>query len=1246
MKRRTETSVLYGGKRHQYDQWDIRHCEGLTKLLDMLTIRTACMYEYLRKNIRDPEVNITGNMLTVPVLLSFMFTSRLDTRNLFKESFDNYYRDIDTDKKGKYKKLMNDLLLVNFGWNNEMTQEAYRLLYNGLQTQYIHGNEYFNMFLLSMELVRIENWKLRYDNYIEDGSVDSHPDRARKLEFYVDWDEGMVKKVTDKRQRYRTTTPGLPTSYFSVVYGSINIFKIIGKHKMTGLLDQDAGIYERFFVNQPYNGDNWRDFEKGGLIPTKEIFITFPWFEISLSNVYNTRFTGSVEIDIDGQKYVIWKALYNSVQNWYVNSFSKIDNIEKYQNNNNPGTAIYIAGHSLGGAQANVAALLLYLNGYRNVHFYGFGSPRIGGEKLSALMDNLFANSDSMNVMNIRYIYSGRHFWVEYDPVTKYPNLPEYSRNGRVFAIESGFIFKPVFGTYNNQPGYDFGKITGAAHSLLPINDRCGKHWDNIHTGKSVLPSVIDGKREMVTWINGQPKVPVNTVIDLNIYACFGVLPFKPGPLSVVPGVTGQIVKRSSPDQCGIFERVGGWIRHCTYNFPVVKRAWETYRNPIQTNYDKLMLAKQKEILQKSTVIDLDQKSIIILPKGEDFYKSMTVGDLRTLNARKLTWYGSLATANKYKEYFGPIFAFKTTKPLKLLALNNVNSIEWLIRMFDKYENNKNVISTRVWINGENHNINVKPSYLLRITVGYGVSCADVEEFRKAFISRTGFRAQDLPYVPSVCKKLTEKREPLQRFSIYEIDQTVYKNMCNIFEIEKVQLGDKQIKLDGYFMKAMPSAFGVFISNERYEFPFEILLCEPDGIKHDPENRADYSSRTRLIQPKKKHHTPKRFSILSFNVHFYQDTSMKNIASVIKTANPSPDVICIQEDVVNVEPGKPTLKDYLKPQYKMARRCVGQYLSNDWIETGYTAAPGEHVKTAYANLGNTIYVKNDIEIEFAWDFELSNKMVIDRNYTPRCVSLVTIGGITIANVHLTGGQHEDPYYKSNLDIKAEQLSEIVKRFQPDVICGDFNGEFTPERALIQLKTNPVYKREIQNGRSLNKKTEQFLRYQNGWSNLFRRPEDETFFYKPAYTEEDVKETSIFHGVPDWVLYKPQYLTKKDVQQLVGYDKRNPNKPGKPILSDHDGILVTFEDVPEISGKPKRSHKTIHKIQTRGMLSGPITRGQRKLMGEAHYSGLKHNKQKAFVSKPQPMSDDKEESKYMDAREERRMRRAERMVDVP
>lgn len=1191
MKRNAEKNIAPLEKKHAYDQWDIRHCEGLTKLRDMLTIRTACMYEYLRKYIPDPEYNITGNMLTIPVLLSFMFADAEETIPLLNKSFNNYYNGTSQTEKTLYKKLMQQLILVNFEWNKQMSQKAYLLLYNGLQTQYIHQNNYFNMFVLSMELVRIENWKLRYTQYKEDGSIDRHPDRRRKLEFYANWEEGLVKKVTKDKQRIRTTEPGLSTSYFSVVLGIINIFKIVGKYKMTGLLDQHAGIYERFYVAQSYNGSNWQNFEKGILIPTKEIFITFPWFEVSLSNIYNTRFTGSTEIDIGGKKFVVWKSLYESVQNWYTNSFSKITNIKKFKDNKNPGTPIYISGHSLGGAQANMAALILYLNDYRNVHFYGFGSPRIGGTKLAKLMNNVFANSDSMNVMNMRYIYSGKQFWVEYDPVTKYPNRPEYATNGRSFGIESGFVFRPVFGTYNNQPSYDFGNITGSSHSLLPISDRCGKHWDNIHTGKSVLFSVLDGQKELVTWVKDQKKVPVNTVIDLNVFACFGALPFTPGPLSLVPGMAGQVVKRSRPEECGLFESFGGWIRHCTYNFPVVKRVWETHRAPIQTDYDKLMLAKQKEIIKKSKVIKLDDTSIIVVPQGEEFYKSMSVDDIRTLNTRKLTWYGSLATANRYKDFFGPVFAFKTTKPLKLLALNNVNSIEWLIKMFDKYENDSTVISKKVWMNGKEHVINVKPSYLLRITVGYGVTCADVEEFRKAFISRTGFPAQNLPYVPSVCKKLTDERQPLQRFSIYEIDQTVYKNMCNIFEIEKVKAGDKKIKLDGYFMKAMPSAFGVFISNEQYMFPFEILLCQSEGIVHDPTSRNDYSSRTRLIQPKRTNTKPRRFTILSFNVHFYEDASMKTIADAIKSAQPYPDVICIQEDVVNVEPGKKTLKDYLAPQYKMVRRCIGQSLSNDWIETGYKAEPGKHIKTAYANLGNTIYVKSEINVEFSWDFELNSKMFIGRNYIPRCVSIVTIGGITITNVHLTGGKYEDEHYKSNLDIKGKQLEEIVKRFQPDIICGDFNGEYTTERALKQLKTNPVYLEDIKNGQAIKNKTGQFLRYQNGWSNLFKQPMDDTFLYKPAYTEDEVKETSMFHGVPDWVLYKPQYLTKKDVQQLIGYEKTTTEAPGKPILSDHDGLLVTFEDVPEISGKPKKSNKTIHKIQTIGMLSGPVTRSK-------------------------------------------------------
>ena len=61
-------------------------------------------------------------------------------------------------------------------------------------------------------------------------------------------------------------------------------------------------------------------------------------------------------------------------------------------------------------------------------------------------------------------------------------------------------------------------------------------------------------------------------------------------------------------------------------------------------------------------------------------------------------------------------------------------------------------------------------------------------------------------------------------------------------------------------------------------------------------------------------------------------------------------------------------------------------------------------------------------------------------------------------------------------------------------------------------------------------------------------------------------------MPDWVFYKPDFLKSVDYQQLLGFTRfkhkkrdKETGKIGKEYLSDHDGIMVTFE-VEKISEK--------------------------------------------------------------------------------
>jgi hypothetical protein len=193
-------------------------------------------------------------------------------------------------------------------------------------------------------------------------------------------------------------------------------------------------------------------------------------------------------------------------------------------------------------------------------------------------------------------------------------------------------------------------------------------------------------------------------------------------------------------------------------------------------------------------------------------------------------------------------------------------------------------------------------------------------------------------------------------------------------------------------------------------------------------------------------------------------------------------------------------------------------------------------------LCNTILVQSNVANEVgssAW-FDVTQNC-----RTARSVALVEFRGCLVANLHLCGGRYDDQEYKRTKHAKARQIWAITslshERFGriPDIVAGDLNSERSSSEALVTLSKYPIYRDAPDKG--------EFLEwYLSGHEAL------DIHRYRPAYSERQVRPTSVYGGDPDWVYVRNPYRAVGAPVVVWG-----PND-GHPPLSDHAAVCVWIE----------------------------------------------------------------------------------------
>lgn len=164
--------------------------------------------------------------------------------------------------------------------------------------------------------------------------------------------------------------------------------------------------------------------------------------------------------------------------------------------------------------------------------------------------------------------------------------------------------------------------------------------------------------------------------------------------------------------------------------------------------------------------------------------------------------------------------------------------------------------------------------------------------------------------------------------------------------------------------------------------------------------------------------------ILSFNI-FYSNGDLALFRTKF-LPNLNPDIIFTQEDNGD--------KDLFGNNYNLILKC-----GHNWSDC-------ETVGVYYNN--KTV---KETDISSIRKLYTTPK---DINASRRNAIIISIKGITIANIHLEGGRYIDTelledngsYFNKYLDYKLELLNDVVAE-NPNIICGDFNSVYSENELL-------------------------------------------------------------------------------------------------------------------------------------------------------------------------------------------------------
>lgn len=533
-----------------FDTKNIRVCQDVYIPYRLLENRAGCIFEYLRKI----KGNVFLTYLVLPVVLSFTDDEKFRNEVIHQIPFifsqgmveaEYLSRNESKNEVEMNRLLITNLLSCNDSWNKKL--KNYKEIKDKISVEMIPFNPKFYktcqsvLFLKEiMGVISRDTFQEQTNYFLNWGELKLNKISVasdRKCKSYaVDScikDKDCTLRINSKggkdcinKERFRTMKPGDKNAYYilednaqekRILYRPLCIHYIISNN--SGIFQHQEmkdGVYtdinEYTIVFPPFGGD-FKSSVNG--------FWAFYWNGY-IQNVY-TKEGGYVGIQ---------KGLLQYIDEWFESCRKVLLKIPK-------NAEIYVVGCSLGGALTNICCFRLLQEGFRHVHMYALGAPRVGDENFKKYMEKSKLEIDSANYVRMNGVVKNNKFHIQFDPVTRFPENTwsawsivgshlRYVDNPKLRLFEAGLSFNPVFETFTTQPEFDMLPFDQARRLFLykpneglPIDGNCEEIFPFLHSIGAYSYNNFTGARDFeplgkrVAYTDFYDRI-----IDLNVEKC------------------------------------------------------------------------------------------------------------------------------------------------------------------------------------------------------------------------------------------------------------------------------------------------------------------------------------------------------------------------------------------------------------------------------------------------------------------------------------------------------------------------------------------------------------------------------------------------------------------------------------------------------------------------------------------------------------------------------------------------------
>ena len=503
-----------------------KDCSGVYEYKRLFQSRSACLYGYLKSINFDKKYPIFSNMLTIPILLSFMNLSDDIIEENLRQAVQNMFFSQGKEFE-KVATILEGLYECNRIWNTSMDSKLLNMIKNNIRVETVFFNNQYEDILKYTQFLGESLGVINRPNFID--QTDSYLSVSNKGSRKLEKIDPKVTAECESRQKndIKSCEQDSKCLLRTTSRKDVKVSECINATTFRSLRDIEGNrsyiqfksnisnkknVFMSRFVMEALGGWGaiFDEYDvKGSVVnATSKVLVTFPTYDSPTQpgkvglvcfgvNSFRTFYSNAYLVKKNN--IPIHAGFYSYIDIWYKQGFSKLN-----YNKNQP---IYIIGTSLGGALTNVCAFYLKQMGYTNVTWYAYGAPRVGGEEYSRYMSGEkwgVSSGNYVKFMNV--IKNDGEFFTEFDPVTKYPinqmsfispfgYSSRFVSNPLMRCMGGGYTWNPVLGTYETQPDYEMF-LDHKINMYTPVGADCSTHYPDLHSlgayGFTVLAGSAD----------------------------------------------------------------------------------------------------------------------------------------------------------------------------------------------------------------------------------------------------------------------------------------------------------------------------------------------------------------------------------------------------------------------------------------------------------------------------------------------------------------------------------------------------------------------------------------------------------------------------------------------------------------------------------------------------------------------------------------------------------------------------------